>query len=260
MAVQTVELKEFLSDLPAGIRFYDPGQKTISIAELTREEEEAIRKAFYDGLGLVEKISPKLADEYEKQFDLIMKFAQIAKADMDEKPITYPSTTGKLGVAWLIPQVVKYVATPSASDPAYTDYAANTWLITTTAGTAAYILGGSGATEFYKPKQTEGQRFEFLIFKNGLVQVGTSPVINQLKIESENRRDYGVWTVHPVADMSVEDEKPIYVYNTPFAIPAYKTPGIRLSGMPIASTTIDLRLFGMVVYEHDLLYNLLYIS
>ena len=154
---RTVTIEDFVSDLPKDLRLYGLGLTALKVETVTAEEEQAIRMAFEDGMKLIEKISPKLADEIRHQFPLVIKLAEIAKADMDGKPITYPSVPGKLGVAWLIPQVVKYVATPNDTNPAFTDYTANSWYMDVTAGTEAYILGGSGATEFYKPSPTEDQ-------------------------------------------------------------------------------------------------------
>lgn len=235
------------------------GREVVEYAELTSSELEAIERCVRFGYELLRKISPDLAEDFLRHLPIFQKFGGIAKALFPgDKPIAFPSEPGKIGVNFIVPQLVKYVATPSPSAPAYTSYSNNSWEISVTAGTPAYILGDG--TNYYKASPIDNQRALLVIMKDGLVEVGTTPSTDQFKLWTEVQSRYGVYTIHPLVDQPIELGKTIYRYTTPGVIPVYHDLGIMWGFIPKRSGTVDMRLIGIAFFEHDLLANFKWVS
>ena len=224
------------------------GLGALSRTPFTDGEKSAFDKFAEDAVDVLNKISPEIANDFKVQVPLFMSVGEVFKAKVDKAFGGILPSSGQFGVGLLIPQDVKYTATASASAPAYTDYANNSWSLSLTAGTAINFLGDG--TNYYKARPTTGYRCAFVIMKNGIVEIGTTPSINQFLIKTE-RTSYPAFSVHPLVDQPIDRGYMIYRYNMPFAIPVFYDFGVMLQGMPTVTKTSDIRLIGVIFYEYD---------
>lgn len=234
--------------------------ESVVYSPLTPKEEEAIRTVFNYGISQIEKVSPIIASELKPQISIAIKAAGMFKEMLPEKKtFSFPSESGGLGVAWLFPQAIRYVATPSSSLPAYTSYPTNSWDMSLTAGTAAYFFGDG--TNYYKASPETNKHSMILVFKNGVIEIGSTPKIQQFRLYAEGITKYGIYTVAPVVEISIETNKAIYQYPTPMGpviVPYDK--GVMWGFMPSASGTSTIKLLGLVFYEHDFASTLKWIA
>jgi len=247
----------FAEELGKGIPVFMGDRESVVYTPLESDEAAAIRKVFNYGLNQLRRITPKVASDIEPQLNIALKVAGIFK-DMipEKKSYTFPSQTGSLGVAWLFPQAIKYA---SSGDGSYTSYTTNSWDISLTAGTAAYLFGTS--TNFYKASATTGAHTTLLVFNNGILEIGSTPKIDQFRLEAEGFTKYGIYTVAPIVEERIEENRLIYQYPTPLgATPIFYDKGIRWSFMPRGSGTATIKLLGLVFYEHDFAASLKWIS
>jgi len=259
MAKTVVLEKYFEEEKRMGISVFFGGRPTVEIAELSAEEAAALDRCINDVAALLRKVAPSIAADWERHRSVFHKFAAVAKGIFPEsKPIQYPSQAGGIGVIPLIPQVIKYAATASATYPCYTNYATNSWEMSLTAGTAAYIFGDG--TNFYKASPTTNQHALLVIMQNGLIEIGSSPKIVQQRIRTSAESKYGVFATNPLVEIPVEPNKTIYQHMTLGAIPVYHDFGIEWKVLPIKSGTSTLKLLGLAYFEHDLLSDTLYVS
>jgi hypothetical protein len=241
----------FKAEKDRGINFFWGGRLEIEYIPPKTEEIAAVDFCVDNVLSVLRKTAPSLAADFEKHRTVFQKFAGIAKAKFPgRKTVQFPSQTGGIGVLPLFPQAVKYVGTPGPSAPAYTSYATNSWDISLTAGTAAYIFGDG--TNYYKASPTTEQHSLLVIIENGLVEVGSTPKISQMRIWTSAETKYGIVTTNPVKAIPIEPNKTLYQYNTPGVIPVYHDFGIQWKILPEATGTSTLPLLGLVFYEHDL--------
>ena len=119
------------------------------------------------------------------------------------------------------------------------------------------MLGSS--TQYFKPKPTVGERCAICIMKNGLIEIGTTPALNQFQITTE-RISYPTFSVHALVDQTLKEGYTIYRYNFPFALPMFYDFGVRLAAMPSVTKTSEIRLIGVIFYEYDHRKNLAWIS
>jgi hypothetical protein len=235
-----------------GVSIAALGRDTLPYTELSPQEIEDILTVFNTGIEHLKKVAPKIAVDIERQRQLVVEFAAIAKATFPirGKNYTFPSTPGNLGVAWLFPQAIKYAATPSATAPCYTSYANNSWDISLTAGTPAWLFGDG--TNFYRTSSAVEARSFILVFENGVVEVGSSPAVEQFRLVSEGKTDYGIYTVEPLLELPVEYNVAIYQYPTPAgAIFVDFNRGIMWGLLPRVTKVATIKLLGMVFYEHN---------
>jgi hypothetical protein len=251
MSVVPLSVEELYSR-GGGVPVATLDKKTWSHCELDSKEVDVINKVFNYGIAFLRKVLPSVAMDIERQRSLALTWAGVAKATFPvRKNYEFPSTTGSLGVAWLFPQAIKYAATPSATLPCYTSYATNSWDISLTAGTAAYFFGS--ATDFYKASPQTDKHSFLLIFENGIIEFGSTPKIDTFRLESEGKRDYGIYSVVPLEEIPIEKGVIAYQYPTPLgALPITYDRGIRFSFMPRVSGNSTIKLLGLVFYEHDL--------
>jgi hypothetical protein len=228
---------------------------SFSFQEPAPAEKEAVGYVFDKGIEHLRKVSPVIANDIARQKELAIVVAGIAKASFPSpKNYTFPSTPGNLGVAWLDPYTFKW-ATPGANNPCYSSYTLNTWDISITAGTAAYIMGSS--TDFYKSNPNTDSHSFVLIFENGLIEYGTTPSVQQFRLVSDGKTNYGAYTVPPLIELPVEKNVTLYQYPTPLgAVPVGYDRGLRWEFMPRRSGTMTLKLLGMVFYEYNFLNTL----
>jgi len=249
----------FREERDRGLNIFAGGREVVDYIELTDQEQEAIHTVV-DNVGkLLRRVSSALADDWEAQRSAFIKMGGIAKGLFPEaKPISFPSEPGMIGVIPIIPQAIKYAATPSATYPCYTDYATNSWDISLTAGTASYLLGSSA--NYYKASPTTNAHSFMVIAQNGIIEVGSTPSLDQFRVITEVSTKYGIYAPHALVDQTIEVNKSIYQYPTLGMIPVFHDLGIKLSAMPIATKTADIRMLGLVFYEHDFLSDVTYVS
>jgi len=250
----------FAEELGKGIPVFMGDRESVVYAALESDEVRAITKVFNYGLNQIRRISPKIASDIEPQLSLALKVAGIFK-DMipEKKSYTFPSQTGSLGVAWLFPQAIRYVATPDASNPAYTSYPANSWTLSLTAGTPAYFFGDG--TNYYKSSPATGRHSAILVFNNGVIEIGSTPKIEQFRLTAEGFTKYGIYTVAPIVEERIEENRLIYQYPTPLgALPIFYDKGVMWGFMPNATGSSTIKLLGLVFYEHDLFSTLKWVS
>jgi len=235
-------------------------RKEVVYTPLSNSDATIVTKVFNYGLAQLRKISPKIAADIEPQLSIALKVAGIFKEMLPEKkPYAFPSETGSLGVAWLFPQAIKWVVTPSATDPCYTSYPANSWDISLTAGTAAYLFGDG--TNFYRASSATAKHSMNLIFNNGIIEIGSTPKIEQFRLYGEGLTKYGIYTVAPIVEERIEENRLIYQYPTPMGfVPIFYDKGIMWGFMPRASGTSTIKLLGLVFYEHDFAPTLKWVS
>ena len=250
----------FAEELASGIGIASLERREYSYVELTGSEQAKVLEAFDSGLAHLRKVLPEVADDIERQRSLVVKFAGVAKATFPSlKNYEHPSVPGSLGATWIFPQALKYAATPSSTYPCYTSYKTNSWDIDLTAGTAAYLFGDG--TNFYRASPTTNQHSFLLVFQNGIVEFGSTPKIQQFRLISEGKQDYGIYSVEPLVEIEVERGKLAYQYPTPLgALPISYDRGVMWGVMPSETGTSTLKLLGMVFYEHDFASSLTWVS
>ena len=231
--------------------------------ELSPEEKKAIAEVYYNGLSLLSKVSCVLSEDIDRggaTLELLYRAAGIFKEMLPEKKTyaTPPTVATNLGAAWLFPQAIKYSATPSADEPAYTSWKTNSWLIDTKAGEAIYFFGDK--TNFYKSNPRLNKHSFIVLFKNGLIEYGSTPSIQQMRIVFEGITKYGIYASPPVVDVAIEPTKPLYQYQTPFPLLIAYDKGVRWSAMPSRTGTADIRALGFVFYEYDLYPDLYWVE
>jgi len=235
-----------------GIPILRLGRDRAGYASLEASEVNAVLAVFDMGLYHLRKVAPKIAADIERQRQLALESAAIAKAQMKAEDKRYsfpPDTSAGLGVAWLFPQAIKYAATPSNATPCYTDYVANSWDIPISTDRAYWILGDG--TNYYKCNPAEDQRSFILVFQNGLVEVGSTPSAEQFQVKSESRPDLGMYTVEPLIEVNTEDFKPLYQYPTPGALFVDHIKGVMWGFRPKRAGTATMKLLGLVYYEFN---------
>ncbi len=245
-----------IEEVAAGIPVAALERKEVSYVEISDTERKYIEWVFDNGLAHLRKVAPSIAADIEAQRQLVFNMAGVAKATFPvRKNYIFPSVPGSLGVAWLFPQGLKWVASPGPTNPCYTSYTTNSWDISVTAGTNAYLLGDG--TNFYKANPTTDQHTFLLIFNNGVLEIGSTPSIEQFRLISEGKQDYGIYTVEPLTDIPVEKNVAIYQYPTPLgAVFVAHDRGVMWGFKPRVTGTKTIKLLGMIFAEHDFLASL----
>jgi len=242
--------REELEELLIPVFFGD--RESVEYEELAVEEKRAINKVFNYGINQLRKVSPVVAKDIERQRGIALKVGSIFKAMLPgKKDYTFPSETGKLSASWLFPGAIRYVATASADNPAYSSYKLNSWDIDLTAGTAIYFFGDG--TNFYKASPTTYKHSMLLVFYNGIVEIGSTPKLQAFRLYGEGVSKYGAYAISPIVEEEIEEGKLIYQYPTPLgATPIFFDKGIMWGAMPLETGTATIKLLGLVYYEHDL--------
>lgn len=247
----SVKFENAFPAAPKGYKIYKSNRDNIDSTRLSSEESgavDAVMDSMINGLG---RVNGLIANIVSSQRGYAQAFAAIAKAKIpNNKPINYPSQANTLGIIPLIPQWFNYTSTPSSTLPSYTSYTLNSWNISTTAGTAAYIMGDG--TNYYKGKPTSGSAIENFVFDKGLIEIGVTPKINQFRAWSQNETKYGVVSETVLYDQPIDPQRQIYMHNTPLgAMILTHDFGFMWKFMPEVTGTINLRLLGLSVYEHE---------
>jgi len=228
---------------------------SVDYVEPEPDEKDAVRQCVDEQVRVMERVSPELANQYKDHESIFTKFAGVAKAHFPEnKPITYPSQTGQIGCLGLIPQAVKYAATADPSNPCYTSYNTNLWTIDLTKGNAAYILGDG--SNYYKASSAANKHSLLVIIQDGLIEIGTTPRLQQQRVQSEATSKYGIGTMQPLSELPITPNLTLYQYNTLGVLPVYHDSGVMWGVMPKETGTSEIKLLGMVFFEHDFLSTL----
>ena len=237
--------------LSLGISVFHPGVSDVEYKGLGDDEREAIERCISQHAKVLGRISPHLAEDWLAHKDFFFKVAEYAKAKLGggEKSFSWPSKSGGLGVSPLIPQIIKYKATATSTYPCYTGYTTNSWEISLTAGTMAYLFGDG--TNYYKPSPVTNEQCIIAIIQDGIVEIGTTPRIYSWRAYYEGRSEYGAWSTTPVVVESIEENRKIYQHVTPGAFVLPYAVGFMLGGMPSASGTAHIEVLGLAFYEHD---------
>jgi len=256
MVVEMSERPVSIDQLKAGIPVAALDRTTVSYVELSDDEKRWVGYVFDRGVEHLRKVAPSIASSIAAQRSLAINMAGVAKATFPvRKNYSFPSVPGSLGVSWLFPQGIKWVATPNASNPCYSSYLPNSWDISVTAGTNAYFFGDG--TNFYRANPNTDQHTFILVFNGGVIEVGSSPSIEQFHLISEGKRDYGIYTVEPLVDIPIEKNVAIYQYPTPLgAVFISHDRGIMWGFKPRVTGIKTIKLLGLIFYEHDFMSSL----
>jgi len=251
--VKVVTLSEIVTPI------YTGGVKEIKAQSLDPDDVDAIDMFLEFMESYLRRISPILAEIFVngQTRKFIEGLAEIAKAEFDNKPIVWPCTKGnKICIAPLAPQFIRYVKTPVENYPAYSDYMLNSWEIHLEAGKPAYLLGPGYALH----NDANIGRFLFGIFRDGIIEVGTTPKIRQMRIVTDRDPNPGPIWFEPVQDIPVDVYRRIYVYPLPFHMPIL--PGVKytLKVLPAYSGLSKIILLGVVFYEANFAEDLKWIS
>ncbi|MFQ6076355.1 MAG: hypothetical protein ACE5Z5_09530, partial [Candidatus Bathyarchaeia archaeon] len=222
------------------------GLGALSVEKFVDDEIKVFDKFIEDSINALTKISPEVAEDFKAQAPFFRSVGEVFKDKVDKAFGGILPSSGQFGVGLIIPQDIVYYTTADADHPCYSDYAKNKWDISLAAGSAAHLLGDG--THYYKARRTTLYRCALVIMKNGFLEVGTSPSINQFLIKTE-RTTYPAFSVHPLVDQTIEEGYTIYRYNLPFGIPIFHDFGIMIDAMPTVTKTSNLRMVGVVFYE-----------
>ena len=203
----------------------------------------------YDKLvGEVGARLPEVAKIYEKREDIARVFGEIFKAKLEISKNYHGEfpAPNELGGRATIPYDIRYVATASATDPAYSSYNLNKWTISLTAGTKAYLLGDG--TNFYKPSIATGKKAMHVII--ALLEIGTTPSISQIELKGEIGTAHPL-AIEPIADITIEKGTTAYLYELPGVMPVFYDYGVMFNVMPHTTASSDLRMLSITFYEYD---------
>jgi hypothetical protein len=232
------------------------GRDKYPVATLDRTEERAIEAVINAGLSHMARVAPEVYNAILRPFagaklvDLVRIFARVAKAQFpSQKPYTFPPEKGKLGIAWLFPQAIKWTATPSDTEPCFTSYKNNSWDIDITAGTPAYLFGS--ADKFYYTSKTSEKYSAILVLYNGIVEIGSTPSAQQFQLISDTKT-VAPYVAEPLIEVPLNPQKNIYLYQTTMgALFIDHMTGIKWSFMPTRSGTATIKILGFAFYEYD---------
>jgi len=237
---------------------YKGARTTVEYEELEDSDSQAIETCVADQHDVLKKTSPEIAENFAKHLPFFKKFGGVARAMMDKKHISYPSTEGNIGVAALFPQAITYVASPTSGDPAYTSYSTNLWELSLTAGTAGYFLGDG--SNFFKAQDDKNKRELIVIIKDGVIEIGTTPRLQQMRLYDDGFSKYGIWATQVLREVPIERGLTVYQYNTLGVLPVYYDHGVMFGYMPAYGGTSKVPLLGLVFYEHGLFPDLTWVT
>lgn len=260
----------FAPEAAAGIRIFTGAQDLVDIADISSDERNAILYAFDLNVKKIENVSPKLAATLRPQREAFVKWGQIAKGIFPEtKVFAYPGQSGGLGVDFLCPYLWMYNGTQTSAgvgsgNNAYTGYndsvpgGYGSWDATLTAG-AMFAIAGGPATQtasinalsslYYAGSGITSYHSYTVIAQDGIIEIGTTPKIEQLFFRSQLLDKYTPIAQPPTLAQTIESEKSVYQYTTPGMIPISHLVGMQIYAMPNTGGVSTLPLLGMTYYE-----------
>lgn len=255
----------FAEEIQAGVDFFAGGRDTFDFNSLTTEEELAIAKSYRKNVNFIKDISANIAAQLLAQETVMVKMGGVAKALFpDDKTIKFPGEPGSIVVDFLTPQALMWVKDPDGTTDktnygAYSDVAGtatgargkmNSWDVALTAGTPAYLLGNSTGG-FYKARATQEKHSLIVLAKDGLLEIGTTPVLTHMNVTTEIQTKYSPNAIQPLIDLPMLGGQNIYQYNTPGIITLPHNLGTRMAVMPRETKTSRLQWMGLAFYEYD---------
>lgn len=240
----------FTDELVGGTPFFTGGRTDTEFEELSKAEEASISKVVRNHATLMQYTSPILAQTLLNHEKAIIKMGGVAKALFPtEKVIKYPGVQNSITVDIITPQMLFWDTSADTTNPCYNGYTANSWDIDLTAGTPAYLFGDG--TNYYQTRKDNGKYMAALLLHNGLFEIGTAPKISHMHVKSKQQDLYAPIALNPVVDLSVDPDRPVYIYNTPGIIPLTHDIGTEIGVMPQASGVSNLRWLGVGFHEFD---------
>ena len=238
------------------------GRETVNAVKLDSEEIKDAKNFISYLVSSYSRISPKLASLVEKHSEIIVKAIEIYKAiaarDIGEKRFAFPPRSDTISAAPISPQFIRYVATASADDPAYSDYPLNSFDLSLSAGTPRHLYGTS--TDYWSGKSKTKGPIMHVIFEDGIIEIGSTPKIIEVLAEFEDWRMLGaLWEPYIVRE-AIEVGRMIYQYQTPgvlFVLPDRK---FRLGVMPDKTGTSTVIPVGIALYYVENFKSLTWIS
>lgn len=212
------------------------GIKKFETTELKDKEVALIQEFIDDEEKHLQRISPKIAEDFKGQENILFDLASHFKARVGDKPysdlIRSPSTAGELGINPIIPQFLN----------------ANDLTVDLTEGTEGY-LWGSG-TSYFTTSSTPDQRYMIFVMQGGIIQINDTPFTNQFLLDT-TRTSYTPFAVNPMTIETIEENRTIYQYPTTAGYLLNWDTGSRLSFMPYrAGSSVSYYLIGAVLHEY----------
>jgi hypothetical protein len=248
----------FASEAQQGIRVFTGGRDLVDIADMASDERDAVYYCFDQNVKKIENVSPKLAASIRPQREAMVKFAQIAKGTFPEnKNYSYPGQSGGLAVDFLSPALFGYGDATAVGITQYVGIDGSigttqnrTWDMPLVAGTSKYICGNSSST-YYKGCATTSKHSYVVLFQDGIIEIGTTPKIDQIHFKSELMDKYTPIQMQPLLNQSIEEGRSIFQYTTPGIIPISHQTGVNIQIHPLYTGTAYMPLLGMCFYETD---------
>lgn len=227
------------------------GTRTFEVAELSDTELARLNEFLEYYARQLSRSSPEIGEDFRRQADFFRDLACVAKARFDNKPFNEDEVAelpraGQMGVAALISQDrwdVNWSAVGTF----------NNWDIAAVAGTPVHILGSPA--NWYTTRSVVEERCMIGVMKNGIVESGTTPTLNQLRFFTQAAA-YPPWRASILRDIQLECDKPAYQYHTPAAMIFTPDMGVRITAVPTRTGTISPRLVGLVFGEYGYLNNM----
>jgi len=223
------------------------GIKEFAFTELSDTEVAAFDVTFNNCVDFYNKISPVIGETFKKARPFLLDLACIAKARFDNKPINEQAlelpASGQMGGGPIIP----YDLSKAWVTGTWPGDAKTVWDISLTAGTIAYLIGGSDW--WFKTSSTTEKRSMIGIVKDGIFEIDATPALNQLRFETE-RVSYAPWRCPYTIIQTIEKEKTVYQYNVSGNLILNPDLGVKLSAMPFKSKTAYPFPVGMTFYEY----------
>lgn len=252
-----LEARQAGGDLVFPFSFFRPKVKSSRIVPLSDtptdsdlSEKDVIDNAVTRLVSQLYPINPALARFVDLQRELVHIVASAFKASItvQNKSYSINPTAGSLGIAPLFPYAIK----PTAATPS--GYNLNTFDITTVANGDTYILGS--ATAFYKGQTTPDQTTWYLFLANGLIEVGSTPSAEQVKLISKEKQAIspivpGAFAMQAPINDRTSGAPPMYLYN---GVPAFyvdnQSDGVKLILRTRDAKPATIVPLGFVFYEY----------
>mgnify|MGYP000442137821 CR=1 FL=1 len=230
---------------------------------LSPQEEKAVLAGVEFGRRIYERISPKLAVLFDRYAPLVLEAAKIYKRIALRAQVAaefaWPPQLDKLAAVPIAPQLIRYVASPSDNDPAFSDYQLNTFKISfTTPGETKYLFGSSN--KYWRGISATRGPIMHVIFKDGLIEIGTSPKVDQVYIEFEGWDMLGTVFQPEVVKIPIETDRPVYQYGLPGPIVVMADRGFRMAVMGESAGDSIIVPVGISFYYVSKFKNLTWIS
>jgi hypothetical protein len=266
------KLTDIFQGLPVNI--FMGGRTDSNYRELDPNESDAVRRAFHKGLDHMAIVAPALAARFAPQEEAFVRWAGVAKAIFpEERPISYPGVAGSIGVDIISPCNYMYQngsALAAAGTYDFCGYydktlsgAGKSWDISlagtanSTTNTTAYLAGN--ATYGYRANGADQKHQLTVIAENGILEINSQPIIQQLKITTEAASQYSPTVMSPLTEFPVEKDTQIYQYQTPGMIPLWHNFSTTISVKPgrYVTATSTIPLFGMTFFEQGMYTDML---